>query len=391
VQQAQNRRPSAVVGTSLTVPGPGNGTQLLSTIGADPHQIPGLSTPRDMTLSATGIPPSSLDFLADISAHHARTEPDINSMLMDEQPHYFGWNEPTPANHIPRNAMGFESVPNDMLQLWLEPCTDSGSNHGSIDLMRDTHLPLMGESNMAVTPDPQNRHSVDSGKSGCDNIPIERFNKVQRYWLAPPNHTGRLMNSLWRDIVYADIDNVFSFHSLHPPSNSGLLQGSRCGVDEDCRRRLQAAFGEISAYPNGAVSPATTGSASAPFPSFPPAEILDMSLDLYFRIFHPLVPFVHLPTFSAKKTHLPLLYVMSLIGMMLLGTKGTTRFVSVNFKVGQPIIDCGFPSSNNYQYVLERVTADLARCTMGVETPASAMSIFATAFLFLNLAVLTGV
>jgi hypothetical protein len=41
--------------------------------------------------------------------------------------------------------------------------------------------------------------------------------------------------------------------------------------------------------------------------------------------------------------------------------------------------------------MLEKITAELAKCTMGVESPASAMSIFATAFLFLNLAVLTGV
>ena len=377
------------------VAGPENGIQLQPTI-PDPHQISSLPTPRDMTLSATGIPPSSLDFLADISAHHGRTEPDINSMLIDEQQHYFGWNEPTPTEqNAQRNSMGFENVPNDMLQLWLEPRTDTGSNHGSLDLMRDTHFPLMSESNMVVTPDQPNRHSVD-GKSGGDNIPIERFTKVQRYWLAPPNHTGRLMNGLWRDIVYADVDNIFSLHFLHTPSDSGLLQGSRCGVDEDCRRRLQAAFGQTFAYPqmqsprNDDASPATTGSNSAPFPSFPPAEILDMALDLYFRTFHPLVPFVHLPTFSAKKTRLPLLYVMSLIGMMLLGTKGTATFVSRNFTVGLlSIVDLS--STDNYQYVLEKVTADLARCTMGVETPASAMSIFATAFLFLNLAVLTGV
>jgi hypothetical protein len=322
------------------VPGSENGTQLLPTIGSDPHQIPSLPTPRDMTLSAPGIPPSSLDFLADISAHHGRTEPDINSMLLDEQQHYFGWNESTPTDQAQRNGIGFESVPNDMLQLWLEPRTDTGSNHGSLDLMRDTHFPLMSESNMVATPDQQNRHSVD-GKSGGHNIPIERFTKVQRYWLAPPNHTGRLMNSLWRDIVYADVDNIFSLHSLHTPSDSGSLQGSRYGVDEDCRRRLQATFGQTFAYPqmqsarNSTASPATTGSASAPFPSFPPAEILDMALDLYFRTFHPLVPFVHIPTFSAKKTRLPLLYVMCLIGMMLLGTKGTASFVSRNFTVSR--------------------------------------------------------
>lgn len=43
------------------------------------------------------------------------------------------------------------------------------------------------------------------------------------------------------------------------------------------------------------------------------------------------------------------------------------------------------------QHVLEKVTADLAKCTMGVESPSRTMSTFATAFLFLNLAVLTGV
>jgi hypothetical protein len=68
-----------------------------------------------------------------------------------------------------------------------------------------------------------------------------------------------------------------------------------------------------------------------PLPDFPPAEILDMALDLYFRV--SLVPFVHLPTFSVRKTRPSLLYVMILIGMTLLDTKGTTDFVSRNFTV----------------------------------------------------------
>lgn len=324
------------------VPGPENGTQLLPTVGAEAHQIANLATPRDVPLSAPGMPHSSLDFLADISAHHGRTEPDVTSMMLDEQQHYFGWSDVNPADQAAhRNGMTFDNIPNanDMLQMWLEPRADTGSNHGSLDLMRDSHFPLMSDSNMVVTPGQQNRQSVDSGNTGGDSIPNERFAKVQRCWLAPPNHTGRLMNSLWRDIVYTDVDNLFSVNSLQLPSDPGLLQGSRCGVDEDCRRRLQAAFGRSFAYPqmqsprNGAASPATTSSASNLFPNFPPAEILDMALDLYFRTFHPLVPFVHLPTFSAKKARLPLLYVMCLIGMMLLGTKGTTNFVSRNFTV----------------------------------------------------------
>jgi hypothetical protein len=74
----------------------------------------------------------------------------------------------------------------------------------------------------------------------------------------------------------------------------------------------------------------------APFGSpqaFPPAEILDMALDLYFRNFQPLIPFIHVPTFSAKRTRSPVLYVMCMIGMIMLGTKGTTAFVSKNFNV----------------------------------------------------------
>ena len=67
--------------------------------------------------------------------------------------------------------------------------------------------------------------------------------------------------------------------------------------------------------------------------NFPPAEILDMALDLFFRDFHPLVPFIHVPTFSAKDARPSLLYAMCLIGMVLLGTKGTLNFVVNNFSV----------------------------------------------------------
>lgn len=259
--------------------------------------------------------------------------------MIDEQQPYFGWNEVMPTAQSQRNGLAFDATSSDMLQMWLEPRTDVGSNHGSLDFTNG-HFPLIGD-NVVLTPDQQHRQSVDSAKSSCDNIPNERFAKVQQCWLAPPNHTGRIMNSLWRDVVYTDVDNVFSVHSLQPQPDIPLVQGSRYGVDEDCRRRLQAAIGQttlpfqqMQPLLNGAASPATTGSAFNFSPHFPPAEILDMALDLYFRTFHPLVPFVHLPTFSAKTTRPLLLYVMSLIGMMLLGTKGTASFVSKDFPVG---------------------------------------------------------
>lgn len=317
---------------TLAGPIPDHATQLLPSVGADMHNIARLPAPRDIPLSAPGVPSSSLDFLADISAHHGRTEPDLHSMMVDEQQPYFGWSEGTPADQAAqRNIMSFDSSSNDMLQLWLEPRADSASNFGSLGGMRDGHFSELNDS-LTVTAHPHSPHSIEIGKNSGENIPNERFSRVQRCWLVPLNHTGRVMNSLWRDIAYTDLENLFSA-TFHPPRNPNLISGSRWGVDEDCRRRMQAAFSQtpfsysMHSPRNDAVSPGALG-------NFPPAEILDMALDIFFRTFHPLVPFVHLPTFSAKETRLPLLYVMCLIGMMMLGTKGTTVFVARNFTVG---------------------------------------------------------
>lgn len=288
--EASNRRYSAIAASPI------NAAPEIPVV-AEAYQLPSISsTPRDMPLAQ----------------HHGRSGSELGAMMIDEQQPYFGWNEVTPDQAPQRANMAFDPVPKDMLQMWLEP-----------------HL--------VMSPGQQTRHSVDSAKSNSDNIPTERFYKVQRCWPAPVN-SGRLINSLWRDIAFSVEDNVFSVQSLHLPNEATFTQGSRCGLDEDCRRRLQAVFGHSLSIPphvqspnNGGISPVTPVSAMNPLPDFPPAEILDMALDLYFRV--SLVPFVHLPTFSVRKTRPSLLYVMILIGMTLLDTKGTTDFVSRNFTV----------------------------------------------------------
>lgn len=316
------------------VPGSGNG------FSSAEAQIPTLSsTSRDAPLASTGLP-SSLDYLADISAHHGRSEPDLGVMVTDDQQQYFGWNAVTAADQVAHRAsLPFDPGPKDMLQMWLEPRTDLGSND-SLDLMGDSHFPLMG-GNLMIAPDQQNQHSVGSS----DDIPNERFARVQQCWLAPPN-TGRLINSLWRDIAMSPVDNIFSIQSSHPTSESNAVQGSRCGFDEDCRRRLQAAFGPMAV--SGHITPATPASALT-HSDFPPAEILDMALDLFFRIFNPLLPFVHQPTFSARKARPSILYVMTLVGMTLLGTKGTTAFVSRNFSVCQILLSALYMQAAYWQ------------------------------------------
>ncbi|KGO38802.1 Transcription factor, fungi [Penicillium expansum] len=363
--ETPNRQPSVIAGASSMIPGSGN--SLIST----EAQIPPQSTTSRDALTSTGFP-SSLDYLADISVHHGRPQSDLGVMTMDDQQQYFGWNAVTAADQVSHRAgLAFDPGPKDMLQMWLEPRTDSGSND-SLDMMRDSHFPLMGD-NLMITPDQQNRHSVDSS----DDIPNERFARVQQCWLAPPN-TGRLINSLWRDIAMSPVDNIFSVRSSHLPSEPSVAQGSRCGFDEDCRRRLQAAFGpmNVSTHMHSPINrniPPATPTSTLNHSDFPPAEILDMALDLFFRLFNPLLPFVHQPTFSAKKARPSLLYVMTLVGMTLLGTKGTTAFVSRNFSGA-----------------LDKVTAEFARCSMGLESASGTMTLFATVLLLLNLAGLTG-
>ncbi|KAJ5142706.1 uncharacterized protein N7515_001493 [Penicillium bovifimosum] len=363
-----NQRSSLIAGTSSMLVGSGD-----DYIGVE-AQMPALMAPRGAPLPS-GLP-SSLDYLADISAHHGRVESEIGAMVMDEQQPYFGWNEVTPADQASHRAgLAFDPVPKDMLQMWLEP-RDSASN-GSLDPMRDSQFPSMS-GNCMLPSDQQGQHTADS--SG--NIPNERFDRVQRCWLAPSN-TGRLINSLWGDITLSSVDNIFSIHSLYYSGEPDVSQALRRGFDEECRRRLQAAFGEMT--PSHMQSLMNRGHPDTPVSTlnhseFPPAEILDMALDLFFRLFHPLLSFVHLPTFSARKTRPSLLYVMTLIGMTLLGTKGTTAFVSRNFSAS--------PTLSNS--ALEKVSTEFARCSVGLESASGTMTLFATALLLLNLAGLTG-
>lgn len=293
--------------------------------------------PRDIPTTAAAGLPSSLDFLADVSSHHARTEPDANSMLVADQQTYF--EEPTVYQPSYRGPV-FDPMPNDSLQLWLNP-SDATSYPGSLDFGHDSNIGLIEENVGTSTTQRPQRHDgpstdTDDTKAGA-TIPNDRFAKVQNCWLGPSNSTGRLINGIWREVAYGSIDNIFAAHSGQSSSSPPvLLQKSRYGLDEDCRRHLHATFGYMRLYSQRnrtSSAPPAYDSALIALAQFPPAEILDMALDLYFRNFHPLVPFIHVPTFSARNTSPLVLYVMCLIGMTFLGTQGTASFVSKNFTV----------------------------------------------------------
>ncbi|TVY82968.1 Regulatory protein ADR1 [Lachnellula suecica] len=270
----------------------------------------------------------------------------------------------------------------------------------------DTNQPPDAMQSMGISPSGashENRQSValsseadNSVKSQSEGsastiIPTERFHKVERCWPTRPSNAVRLMPTLWLDAVAKPEDNLFSKANLTPEAIEHNRQyGSRWGLDEDCRSRLQRMFVTLSrreskhssdgSSPFSHSSPSDASSVGqstinediSKIPNFPPAEIFDISLDLYFRQFHPLMPFIHTPTFCPKTAPTSILLVMCLIGLTILQTKGAAAFVRQ-----------AFPKA------LEKVCSELTSPSREGRR-IDQMSSLASAILILNLSEMTG-
>ncbi|KAK0105501.1 hypothetical protein ONS96_004886 [Cadophora gregata f. sp. sojae] len=263
---------------------------------------------------------------------------------------------------------------------------DFGSSNSQIAGVR------RGSSLTAASDEPT---SVRNPSSPSTLIPNERFAKVERCW--PNRHSNpiRLMPTLWWDAVLKAEDNLFSNGNLSPEAMEQNRQcGSRWGLDEDCRERLQRMFVTIThvstdqtpaagfGSPDNFSSPSESRSAgqggsvvndSPTSSNFPPAEIFDIGLDLYFRQFHPLMPFIHTPTFCPKTAPTSILFIMCLIGLTILQTKGATAFVRQTF-----------PKA------LEQVSTELMPSLSGDRSRIDQMSSLASAVLILNLTEMMG-
>jgi hypothetical protein len=66
---------------------------------------------------------------------------------------------------------------------------------------------------------------------------------------------------------------------------------------------------------------------------FPSAELLGICVDIYFRRFHPLMRFIHQPTFFSANAPNTVLFPMCLIGLLLLDPTRTRHFVTIKLSV----------------------------------------------------------
>ncbi|EXJ85003.1 hypothetical protein A1O3_05678 [Capronia epimyces CBS 606.96] len=203
-------------------------------------------------------------------------------------------------------------------------------------------------------------------------VPRERFSRIQRCWGPRSGHNYRIMPVLWKEVASSPTGNLFSGAAF---AADDFRTASGWGINNDCRVRLRDAF-HLSA-PLTLHSPQLQAVVDPALcqvnEEFPPAEILDIALGLFFRRFHPTIPFIHIATFSVQHTPTPMLSAICLIGLSILGTTGATRFVSSMFP-----------------RFLQRVCNDLSACAGCSVSLTQQLSIFATAFLTLNLSVATG-
>lgn len=299
--------------------------------------------------------------------------PVYDPQLMDPQ---ISQNDMMPDNFGPQtNNSNLGDHPPDMLQFWLSQADDD-FGYAALNFPLDAAPESYGSlgEQAAMQPPPQHPATVSevSDAPSTSNIPHERFSRVEKCWLAGTGRTYRLGPTLWDDILRSPGPNLFK--TPQPSSVPAGLRNSdsRWGIGAELKHRLEMEFG-MSSSSHPASGP---GHDSFPRPSnmgVPPPEVLDICIDAYFRRFHPLAPFIHVPTFDASTTPLPLLYAMCLLGLS-----------AVKENVG------GNYMKHAFKNIMRRCMLDLAADATMEAPVARRLSTFAAGCLTLNLAALSG-
>lgn len=283
------------------------------------------------------------------SIHSQQTLP---QQVMPQQtiPHQSQMLQPRifPPNANDQQLYPIYAPPYHDLSHWLENTVDVGMQplpYG-LDIWGDSAMMDFMDLAEPFPTQPTPRQPVRQKQSFSKNVPDERFQRVERLWplrrSIPPHMLGQ---TLWQQVVDHSEDNLFSDSALsaqHPYAMPARrTETSRWGLGEDTRGRLIREYGSAGRSDSRESPSTTTPTPAEGFTSkrsdtasdvslgarFPPAEVLDMSLDLYFKRFYSLWPFIHRATFDARATPTSLLLPMCLIGLELLDADGSKKFI----------------------------------------------------------------
>lgn len=263
----------------------------------------------------------------------------------------------SPAGHVSSlDQWAFELVqssnpipnrtPADALQTWLFPIEQEGHTpNGPHSLGVGGVDGGFFDSDAFRTMQENQASPSGSSASIASRVPRERFQRVQNCWPSRNRRSSRLMPDLWQSLVSSDCINILSDYdsrSADTPVSERQRKNQRWGLDEECRSKLQNTLNNLpisnlirseSVADTVSSSGDAAGSPSVEGIQFPPAEILDIALEMYLYYFHPTLPIIHIPTFSAKNAPRSLLLCMCLIGLSILGTAGAAKFVTRTFPV----------------------------------------------------------
>lgn len=218
---------------------------------------------------------------------------------------------------------GFDTSIYEALNIWLTPGGPANSTTWE------------SQSPWKQTPNP----------TSIDQTTVEISKRVQQVW---PRRRAtavvRLIRNMWRSAIKHPAANLFSCGSAAELMAQNTT-GSRWNMDDICRSRLisdcertlltaESYSGQVTAPGSPHISTPLEHeigvdglSPQAPRDTFPSTEMLNMSIDLYFRRSHPVIPFVHQATFDARTTPSSLLLPICLIGLSILNPGGTEGFI----------------------------------------------------------------
>ncbi|KAJ9639734.1 hypothetical protein H2204_003527 [Knufia peltigerae] len=220
-----------------------------------------------------------------------------------------------------------------------------------------------------------------------DLISQKRFGKIQKLWQSRSSRASRLMPDLWHNLLSSKRANIYC-----KPRNEALgvdaahQRVSRWGFDDECRQQMQLTLNSLL-HTGDAFSPQSlesydferrsrlsgTSSYNVNEVTLPSTETCQVALEIYFHQFHPMLPVIHIPTFSAKDAPFPMLFVLCLLGFSILGTPSATQLVH-----------------NTFPTVVQIVSAELQSSASGKGSVTDQLTTLVTALLTLSIASITG-
>lgn len=191
-----------------------------------------------------------------------------------------------------------------------------------------------------MTPSSSGEHFLKL--PGSDGISNEQLEQVQRLWPTRRRRNVLLPSCInWDEVLLHPEDNIFSSTSLRNLTSTALAENdqSAWGFNMQCRNRLLHQMNIYVSGPTSSLADEESDLSSVLGPrdgdsELPPADILDLSLDLYFSHVHIHLPFVHPPTFNSSHTPSILLFPMCMAGFMFFNRKAANTLFKTYLPVG---------------------------------------------------------